>query len=217
MVVSTQHHRSLQFSRSDGSIHRQCNVSSAYIVSIEDAGLASNDELICPCLLNPAQVVVDLLSHVFVSAVKHAPKDIRCNFIGPLQIGRVAARANPTVRAKTVVEAQRAHDVLDVGGITEGPVFVDHISTNPGGLQEESIAIIPEVHPAFCHGVDGGRVAPKGGLYLRPKSGRVFGQHRGALLVGSICWEITSLIRVVQAGLIAPQIHVNLSLHASFP
>ena len=161
MVVSPKHNRSTKFTSGYGSIHRQCDFSSTDVIGVKDAGLTPDDKVILTSLLYPPQIIVNLLLNVIRSNVTHLDQDLCCDGVGSSQIYWVAAGAHPSVRSESIIKTKRPHDVFNIGRVPKRTIIIDNISADPRCLEKEGVSIVPEIHPALCHGVDGFSVPSK--------------------------------------------------------
>ena len=154
MVVSPKNNRSAKLTGGHGSVHRQCDFPSTDIIRVKDAGLTPNDKVILTCLLYPPQIIVNLLLYIVRCAVTHLHQDISCDGVGSSKISWIATGAHPPVRPESIIETKRPHDVFNIGGVPKRPIFIDNISADARCLKEEGVSIVPEIHPALCHGID---------------------------------------------------------------
>jgi hypothetical protein len=96
---------------------------------------------------DPLQVVGDLLADVRGAFLQHRFEHITGDAVARLEVLRIAARAYPPERPETVIEAQRAHDVLHVAGVAElCTLRTTDLGTRALALQQEGVAVVEEVH-----------------------------------------------------------------------
>ena len=109
--------------------------------------------------LDPGDVVAHLLGNLggrmFADLSQHVHSDV----VGDIEVLRLAGSADPAERAEAVVEAHRSHNVLNVRGIAETAVLLEDVGTGAGGLQQEGVAVVEEVHALGRQLVDGDHLA----------------------------------------------------------
>jgi hypothetical protein len=82
--------------------------------------------------------------------------DVGGDGVTGVKIGRIRTRAHPAEGAEAVVETQRSHDVFDVGRVAEAvAVWRHHLGAGAARFEQEGVAVVPKVHAALTHGVDG--------------------------------------------------------------
>jgi hypothetical protein len=118
-----------------------------------------------------------------------------------------------------VVEAHRTHDVLHVARIPElFAVELPDLGTRALALQQEGVAVVEEIHALRGERVDGGHLAaqrcPARAVLKAAGSSTI---KRVALLVAQARGVVAAGPRVVQAGLVAAQVHLDVACGQALP
>eukprot|EP00754_Rhynchopus_humris_P038081 Rhum_TRINITY_DN20769_c0_g1::Rhum_TRINITY_DN20769_c0_g1_i1::g.172175::m.172175 len=185
----------------------------AHIVRVQDARLAAHDELVLGGALDPLDVVRHLLLDLGRRLLHLLRQHLGGELVRHHQVGRVARRAHPAVRPKAVVEAHRAHDVLDVRGVDEaGAVLLHDVRARTRRLQEEGVAVVPEVHALLAQAVDVVRVHAQRLLHLRLELLGLLRHHHLRLLERRAVRVVAAGPWVVQRRLVRAQVHLHAAL-----
>ena len=75
MVITSQNNRSCDLAAADGLVECEGDLRAAFAVSIEDAGLRADNQIVASCLFDPSDVVhhlaLDLLRSLCHDLSKH--------------------------------------------------------------------------------------------------------------------------------------------------
>ena len=169
--------------------------------------MRTNDQPVGFGAFDPTDVVIHLLLDV-VRRFLHQPlQHVARNRVSQLQVFSFAARAHPSERSETVVEAHGPHDVLNVAGVLEPVAFlVHHVRSRPGSFEQEGVPVIEEIRTArrvlvHCFGV-----ATQRSLDVLRKSIRVVGHHVIGLLETNPSRVVSSGPWVVQRRLVRTEV-----------
>ena len=110
---------------------------------------------------DPMKIILQLSADVIGHMMAHLLQHFSGKPVSRCEVFRVTRRANPSERSEAVVEEQRSHDVLNVGGVSELSVFLENVGAGSAGLQQEGVAIVEEVHALCCQLVDSGNLTAK--------------------------------------------------------
>ena len=153
-MVSAQYDRFAYLATFDCFVESKRNLGSALAVSIQYASLRAHYELILSCLANPVDVVSHLSLYLFRSISFDFFHHLSSDAVGSLKVFRVTRSTNPAERTETVVEEHRSHNILNIRRITELAIRQHDVSAGTLRLQEESIAIVEEIHTFLRETVD---------------------------------------------------------------
>ncbi len=145
-MVAAKHDWSGDLTLADGLVEGEGDLGPAFAVSVEDAGLRPNHEVVPAGFLYPMNIIVQLPLNLLRRCLKFLFKNIRGYLVGLCEVFRLLAHADPAERSETVVEIERPHDVLDVGRIAERAVGLEYVRSRSGGFQQEGVAVVKEVH-----------------------------------------------------------------------
>ncbi len=192
--------------------------------------LSSNDLLhrhrVCapanpPQLLRLASQIQCMLSAIWpfylVGRVLHYLLNTRRNLVGLERSAGSPGSADPTERSETVVEEHRSHNVLHIRRITELAVLPTDVGSGTLRLQEESVAIVEEVHSVGRQAVDGcHRRRNEAWTCLRNSSGfsAIIAFDSSRVRSAGI---VASRPRIVERGLVAAYIHMHTFIGKAFP
>ncbi len=204
MVAS--HHDGTDFTTPYEVVEGACDLGSALCIRIEDTRLGSDDELVLLGVANPLPVVAVLAAPVGVDTLHRG-------VVGLAQIFWFARQADPAKWSIAVVETHGPHDVFHVRGIGKGAVGPEQpFGPGPGGLQQEGIAVVPEMSALVGEPFDDLEVAAQTlvdqFLEFRPVAGQQFAH----LLEGDSSRTVSTVVGHVAGGLIRDQIHRNVVL-----
>ena len=216
-MVAAQDHRSFQLSAADGLVEGQGNLGAAFAVGIQDAGLGTHHQMVAAGFLNPADVVPHLAGNLFGGMGGNLAQHAHGNLVGLLQVGRFFAHAHPAEGTEAIVEVHGPHDVLHIGRVAEATVGQEDIGPCTGALQEEGVAVVEEVHAVIGQFVDGGHLTAQGFLHGAAEGVGVIGHHFLGLFQGIAHRVVTARPGVVQGGLVAAQIHVDMLGRQALP
>ena len=218
VVVAAQHDGRADLTALDRFVEGLRDADAALAVGVQDARLAAHHELVLLRAADPVQVVRDLLADLGGGLLEHGFQHLSGDAVAGGQVLRIAAGAHPPERTEAVVEAERAHDVLHVAGVTELlSVLAGDVRTGAQALQQEGVAVVEEVHALFRQAVHGGHVAAQGLLHALLERGRVLHHERVALLVAETHGVVATGPRVVQAGLVAAEVHLDVACGEALP
>ena len=130
--------------------------------------------------------VVGQLAVDFVGAfLKHLAEHVRSYAVGGGKVGGVARAAYPAEWTESVVEEERAHDVLHIRWIAESFATVGGTDVGSGArcFEQEGVAVVEEIHSVGCQAVDGGNLAAQGALHGLAEGFGIVGHHGLRLLV----------------------------------
>ncbi len=130
MVVAAENNRSRDFATGYGFVECKCDFCTTFGVGVEYTGLRTDNKVISSGLFNPVDIVVELTFDVFRCCPAYIFKHFSGEAVGNGKIFRLARSNNPTERAKSVVEEQRAHNILNIRRIAECTIGIHDIRTS---------------------------------------------------------------------------------------
>ena len=112
MVVTAEDDRCAYLAVADGLVECEGDLSAAFAVGIEDAGLRTDDEVVASRLFNPSDVVHHLTLDLFRCLCHYLAEYLGSDRIRLRKVFRFLGHADPSERTEAVVEEERSHDIL---------------------------------------------------------------------------------------------------------